>query len=150
LIHAVRRSCELKAALVAEDERESGARAMLNLGHTFGHAIEAATGYGSWLHGEAVAAGMVIAAELSSRAGLLEAAEVARIRKLIARAGLPVAAPKLTDERWHELIALDKKGAKGRVRFVLLEGIGKATLKGQIDDVLVRQAIAATAAAAAQ
>jgi 3-dehydroquinate synthase len=150
LIHAVRRSCELKAALVAEDERESGARAMLNLGHTFGHAIEAATGYGSWLHGEAVAAGMVIAAELSSRAGLLEAAEVARIRKLIARAGLPVAAPRLTDERWHELIALDKKGAKGRVRFVLLEGIGKATLKGQIDDALVRQAIAAAAAAAAQ
>ena len=143
LMYAVRRSCELKAAIVGADERESGVRALLNFGHTFAHAIEAGAGYGAWLHGEAVAAGMVIAAELSTRAGTLKVAEVVRIKALIARAGLPVTGPKLADDRWQELIALDKKSAQGRVRFVLLEGMGKATLKSGVDDTLVREAIAA-------
>ena len=150
LTYAVRRSCELKAAIVGTDERESGARALLNFGHTFGHAIEAGAGYGAWLHGEAVAAGMVMAAELSTRAGTLKVAELARIKALIARAGLPVAGPKLAAERWAELIALDKKSAQGRVRFVLLEGMGKATLQSGVDDALVREAIDATTAAAVQ
>ena len=148
LVHAVRRSCELKAAIVAEDERESGNRALLNFGHTFGHAIETASGYGAWLHGEAVAAGMVMAAELSARAGLLPAGESLRLRKLIARAGLPVAPPRIEEARWLELMALDKKSAQGRMRFVLLEGMGKAVLKSGIDEPLVRQVLAASAAAA--
>jgi shikimate kinase/3-dehydroquinate synthase len=143
LVHAVRRSCELKAAIVAEDEREAGARALLNFGHTFGHAIEAATGYGSWLHGEAVAAGMVIAAGLSARCGLLPAPEAARLRELLHHAGLPVAAPKIGDERWQELMVLDKKTARGAVRFVLLERLGRAVLKSGVDPVLVRESIAA-------
>ena len=143
LVHAVRRSCELKAAVVAEDEREAGARALLNFGHTFGHAIEAATGYGSWLHGEAVAAGMVIAAGLSARCGLLPAPEAARLREIVGRAGLPVAAPKIGDERWQELMALDKKTARGAVRFVLLERLGRAVLKSGVDPALVRESIAA-------
>jgi 3-dehydroquinate synthase len=148
LTHAVRRSCELKAAIVAEDERESGARALLNFGHTFGHAIEAASGYGAWLHGEAVAAGMVMAAELSVRAGLLAAAQSARLRKLIARAGLPVVPPRIDEASWLELMALDKKSARGRMRFVLLEGPGRAALKGGVDETLVREVLAASHAAA--
>src|SRR5204863_6484897 len=101
LTYAVRRSCELKAAIVAEDERESGVRAVLNFGHTFGHAIETATGFGPWLHGEAVAAGMVMAAGLSARAGYLPGADAARIEALIKRAGLPTQAPQLAPERWR-------------------------------------------------
>lgn len=147
LVHAVRRSCELKAAIVAEDERESGARALLNFGHTFGHAIETASGYGTWLHGEAVAAGMVMAAELSARAGLLPASDSARLRRLIGRAGLPVAPPRLDPTRWLELMALDKKSAQGRMRFVLLEKLGKAALKSGIDEPLVREVLATSAAA---
>jgi len=143
LVYAVRRSCELKAAVVAEDEREAGMRALLNLGHTFGHAIEAATGFGPWLHGEAVAAGMVMAAELSRRAGMLAASDARRIEALIARAGLPTRAPKFAPERWRELIALDKKSAAGRVRFVLLEAVGRARLQAGIEDRLVDEAIAA-------
>jgi 3-dehydroquinate synthase len=143
LAYAVRRSCELKAAIVAEDEREAGRRALLNFGHTFGHAIEAATGYGAWLHGEAVAAGMVIAAELSERCGLLSAGEADRLRRLIARAGLPVAAPAIGEERWQELMALDKKSAGGAVRFVLLERMGHAALRSGLDPKLVRDSIAA-------
>jgi 3-dehydroquinate synthase len=143
LTYAVRRSCELKAAVVAEDEREAGPRALLNFGHTFGHAIEAATGYGVWLHGEAIAAGMVLAAELSTRCGLLQPAEAARLRRLVARAGLPVAPPAIGEERWRELMSLDKKTAQGAARFVLLEGLGKASLKSGIDEALVRQSIAA-------
>jgi 3-dehydroquinate synthase len=148
LTYAVRRSCELKAAIVAEDERESGARALLNFGHTFGHAIEAASGYGAWLHGEAVAAGMVMAAELSARAGLLAAAQSARLRKLIERAGLPVVPPRIDEARWLELMALDKKSARGRMRFVLLEGPGRAALKSEVDEALVREVLAASLAAA--
>jgi len=143
LVYAVRRSCELKAAVVSQDEREAGMRALLNFGHTFGHAIETATGFGPWLHGEAVAAGMVMAAQLSSRAGMLAARDAQRIEALVARAGLPTRAPKLAPERWRELIALDKKSAGGRVRFVLLEGVGRAKLEAGVDERLVDEAIAA-------
>jgi 3-dehydroquinate synthase len=145
LVYAVRRSCELKAAVVAEDERETGRRALLNLGHTFGHAIEAATGFGPWLHGEAVAAGMAMAAELSARAGLLARADATRINSLLARAGLPTRPPQLARERWQELIALDKKSAAGRVRFVLLDAIGRASLRADVDPRLVDETIAAAA-----
>ena len=145
LAHAVRRSCELKAAIVAADERESGVRAHLNFGHTFGHAIEAATGFGPWLHGEAVATGMVIAAELSVRAKLLRPAEAARIRALVARAGLPVRPPALAPERWHELMSHDKKAAGGRTRFIVLEALGRAR-QMPVDAPLVEAAIEAVAA----
>ena len=145
LAHAIRRSCELKAAIVAEDERETGVRAVLNFGHTFGHAIETAAGLGSWLHGEAVAAGMVMAAGLSARAGLLPAADAARLEALIKRAGLPIRAPRLARERWRELMAVDKKAAGARVRFVLLHGLGRAKLEGSVDERLVDETIAAAA-----
>jgi shikimate kinase / 3-dehydroquinate synthase len=145
LVYAVRRSCELKAAIVAQDERESGVRAHLNFGHTFGHAIEAATGFGPWLHGEAVAAGMVMASELSVRTGLLGAPDARRIRSLIERAGLPVHGPQLARDQWHELMAVDKKAAGGKVRFVLLEGMGRATVKSGVQSTLVDDAIAAAA-----
>jgi 3-dehydroquinate synthase len=144
LMHAVRRSCELKAAIVAEDEKEAGARALLNFGHTFGHAIEAATGYGSWLHGEAVAAGMVLAAELSARSGLLARNDVERLKRLISRAGLPVAPPPIGLERWHELMALDKKAARGRTRFILLHRLGEAKLQAEVDSRAIDESIAAT------
>ncbi|HUG79086.1 MAG TPA: 3-dehydroquinate synthase [Burkholderiales bacterium] len=143
LTHAVRRCCELKAAIVAADERESGPRALLNLGHTFGHAIEAGTGYGAWLHGEAVAAGIVMAAELSCRVGSIDAQDAARVRKLVARAGLPVAGPALSAEQLVQLMALDKKSVGGRMRFVLLESIGRAALRGDVTAHLVLQSIAA-------
>ena len=143
--YAVRRSCELKARVVAEDERESGARALLNFGHTFGHAIEAASGYGAWLHGEAVAAGMVMAAELSALMGHLKKADVSRVRELLERAGLPLAGPQLEPERLIEVMALDKKAAKGRTRFVVLESVGHAALRGDVDERLVRAAIVAAA-----
>lgn len=143
LTHAIRRSCELKAAVVASDERESGARAVLNLGHTFGHAIEAGAGYGSWLHGEAVAAGMVMAAHLSEGMGLLRAADVTRVRTLIGRAGLPVAGPALTGEQMLALMSTDKKAAQGMPRFVVLQAIGRASVQGGIEERLVTAAIAA-------
>jgi 3-dehydroquinate synthase len=143
LVHAVKKSCELKARIVAEDERESGARALLNFGHTFGHAIEAGTGYGAWLHGEAVAAGMVMAAELSALMAGLRKTEVGRVRELLRRAGLPLAGPALAPERLIELMALDKKAAKGRTRFVVLEAIGRARLATDVDDAAVRRAIVA-------
>lgn len=145
LEHAVRRSCELKAQVVAADERESGLRAILNFGHTFGHAIEAGVGYGEWLHGEAVATGMVMAAELSVRAGCLRREEASRVTALVARAGLPVRGPRLDAERYLELMQVDKKAARGKVRFVLLEGLGRATLRGDLDPHLVRESIAAAA-----
>jgi 3-dehydroquinate synthase len=145
LVYAVRRCCELKAAVVAADERESGVRALLNFGHTFGHAIEAGTGYGAWLHGEAIAAGMVMAAALSRNLGLVQAADVARVRRLIERAGLPVAGPTIAPQQLVELMAVDKKAAQGKVRFVVLEGIGRAALRSGLEDVQVREAIVAAA-----
>ncbi|MBM3367220.1 MAG: 3-dehydroquinate synthase [Betaproteobacteria bacterium] len=143
LAHAVQRSCELKAQVVAADERETGQRALLNFGHTFGHAIEAGLGYGEWLHGEAVAAGMVLAAELSARVGNLAAADTARVRALLLRARLPVRGPALGAERYLQLMQVDKKAARGRVRFVLLEAIGRASLRDGVDEKLVREALAA-------
>ena len=142
---AVRRCCELKAAIVAADERETGVRALLNLGHTFGHAIESGAGYGVWLHGEAVAAGMVMAGELSRRLGLIPDEDLARVRSLIARAGLPVSGPALAPETLMALMAVDKKAAQGRLRFVVIEGIGRAALRSAVDERLVREAIVAAA-----
>jgi 3-dehydroquinate synthase len=145
LEYAVRRSCELKAQVVAADERESGLRAILNFGHTFGHAIEAGAGYGQWLHGEAVAAGMAMAAELSALAGTLRRDEVDRVKALIARAGLPVRGPALPVERYLDLMQVDKKSAGGKVRFVLLEGLGRAVLRGDLGTDLVRKSLGAVA-----
>ncbi|MHB1140210.1 MAG: 3-dehydroquinate synthase [Sulfuricaulis sp.] len=129
LAYAIQRSCHNKAEVVAADERESGVRATLNLGHTFGHAIETGLGYGEWLHGEAIAAGMVMAADLSRRLGWLTAAETARIEKLIRRARLPVRAPgSLSPARFLELMAVDKKVLDGRLRLVLLKHLGEAVV----------------------
>jgi 3-dehydroquinate synthase len=145
LMYAVKRCCELKAQIVAADERETGVRALLNFGHTFGHAIEAGAGYGSWLHGEAIAAGMVMAAELSQDLGFIQPGDVARVRGLVKRAGLPINGPALAPERLMELMGVDKKAAQGKLRFVVLESIGRAALKGGIEDRRVRQAIVAAA-----
>jgi len=129
LQHAVLRSCEIKAEVVRQDEREGGLRAILNFGHTFGHAIEAGLGYGVWLHGEAVGAGMVQAAELSRELGLIDSGVVARLRSLVEAAGLPVAPPVFTTETWLELMAIDKKADGGKIRFVLLERLGAVTVR---------------------
>ncbi len=129
LTHAVRRSVEIKAEIVARDERETGDRALLNFGHTFGHAIEAGLGFGTWLHGEAVGAGMVMAADLSCRLGHLGSADVDRVRRLVARAGLPVAAPAFGPERYLDLMSFDKKAQGGRVRFILLNHLGSAYIR---------------------
>ncbi len=126
LTHAVRRSCEIKSEVVAGDERETAARALLNLGHTFGHAIEAGLSYGTWLHGEAVAAGMVLAARLSRRMGLLATEDLDRIVRLLERAGLPSRHPALGVERYIDLMGLDKKVEGGKLRLILLERIGRA------------------------
>ncbi|MGB5736950.1 MAG: 3-dehydroquinate synthase [Thiohalocapsa sp.] len=129
LSEAVERSCRNKAEVVAADERESGQRALLNLGHTFGHAIETASGYGAWLHGEAVSVGMVMAAELSRRLGWLDQGAVARTRELLQRFGLPVDPPvAIPTDRWLELMAVDKKVLNGTLRLVLLRGIGDAVV----------------------
>ena len=128
LAEAIRRACAIKAAIVAEDEREQGRRALLNLGHTFGHAIEAGAGYGTVLHGEAVAAGLVLAAELSARTGRLPGADARRVREILAAAGLPVDPPRLGAARMLELMAMDKKVKGGALRLVLLDGIGRAVI----------------------
>jgi 3-dehydroquinate synthase len=134
LAHAIERSCADKAAVVAADEREAGRRALLNLGHTFGHAIETGMGYGAWLHGEAVAAGMCMAAAMSVELGWMTPAEHERINRLVAAAGLPVAPPPgLTAARFKELMAVDKKVLDGRLRLVLLRGIGHAVVTGEFD-----------------
>ncbi len=126
LTHAIVRSCENKAAIVAADERETGVRALLNLGHTFGHAIEAGLGFGTWLHGEAVAAGTLLAARLSERMGMLSGADVEQVASLMHRAGLPTEAPELGSDRYLELMGHDKKVEGGKLRLVLLESLGKA------------------------
>ena len=144
LAHAVERSCQIKAWVVAQDEREGGLRAILNFGHTFGHAIEAGMGYGIWLHGEAVGCGMVMAALLSQRLGLIDATLAARIKALVVRAGLPVVGPVLDPAdnagRYLELMRLDKKSDAGEIRFVLIDGAGKAVVQGA-PDALVREVI---------
>jgi 3-dehydroquinate synthase len=126
--HAIRRSCEIKAAVVAADEREAGARALLNFGHTFGHAIESAAGYGNWLHGEAVAAGMALAARFSVRLGRLAAADAERLVALLGRLGLPVKAPVFPLDLWLEYMGRDKKNEAGRITLVLLDRLGHATV----------------------
>ena len=144
LAHAVRRSCEIKAQVVGADEREAGLRAILNFGHTFGHAIEAGMGYGAWLHGEAVGAGMVMAAMLSHELGLADAAFVQRLTAIIAAAGLPVHGPVLNTAdnagRYLELMRLDKKTLAGEIRFVLVDGLGQAIVRGA-PDALVKRVI---------
>lgn len=134
LAHAIRRSCELKAQVVGKDERESGLRAILNLGHTFGHAIESGLGYGVWLHGEAVGCGMVQAAELSSLVTGFPRADVDRVRKLVAAIGCPVTAPDLGAERWLSLMQVDKKAEGGEIKFVLMPRIGQALSRTAPDD----------------
>ena len=132
LVHAVAQSCRIKAEVVAADEREAGERALLNLGHTFGHAIESGVGYGEWLHGEAVAAGMVLATRLSERLGYIAGGDVIRLRVLLERARLPIDAPRLGAERYLELMRHDKKVVTGRIRFVLLRGIGNAFVSSDV------------------
>lgn len=132
MIEAIRRSCVNKAEVVQADERESGVRALLNLGHTFGHAIENAMGYGTWLHGEAVAAGTVLAAELSERMGMIGKTEVERVRRIYVRAGLPVRAPDLGPEKYLNLMELDKKVEGGKMRFILLKRIGEAVVRSDV------------------
>jgi 3-dehydroquinate synthase len=155
LAHAVRRSCELKAEIVGADEREAGVRALLNLGHTFGHAIEAGLGFGTWLHGEAVAAGSVLAARLSQRMGLVGDADVARIVTLFEKAKLPTEGPDLGVARHLDLMGLDKKVEQGRLRLVLLERIGSAYLTSEfpqhaLESVLESPVAAVAPAAGAQ
>ncbi len=144
LAYAVRRSCEIKAWVVGKDERESGLRAILNFGHTFGHAIEAGLGYGSWLHGEAVGCGMVMAAHLSCALGLVDQAYVQRLTRVISSAGLPVKGPVLDVHdnagRYMQLMRHDKKASDGEIRFVVIDGPGRAAVRGAPDDV-VREVI---------
>lgn len=124
LAHAITRSCEIKADVVRQDEREGGLRAILNFGHTFGHAIESGLGYGKWLHGEAVGCGMVMAADLSCRMGYIDYVSKVRIQKLVEAAGLPALAPDLGEERWLELMEVDKKNEGGKIKFILLKPLG--------------------------
>lgn len=144
LAYAIHRSCRNKAEVVAADETEQGERALLNLGHTFGHAIEAGLGFGAWLHGEAVAAGTAIAAELSCRLGWLDEADVRRIRRLLERAGLPVVAPDLGVDRYLSLMSHDKKVEDGRLRLILLRRIGQAVIFDQAPTATISDAILAT------
>ncbi len=136
LAYAVRRSCEIKAEVVGQDEREQGLRAILNFGHTFGHAIESGLGYGEWLHGEAVGCGMVMAAHLSQQLGGVDEAFVARLTRLIERAGLPVVGPALGAERYLELMRIDKKSEAGEIRFVVIDRPGSATVRSAPDAVV--------------
>lgn len=134
LTYAIYRSCEHKAEVVAADERESGQRALLNLGHTFGHAIEAGMGYGQWLHGEAVAAGMVMAAQLSQQMGWLTADEVAYVRRLLQRAKLPVDPPAtLSGEDFTRYMSVDKKVLDGTLRLVLMKALGESVVTTEFD-----------------
>ncbi|MBU1426149.1 MAG: 3-dehydroquinate synthase [Gammaproteobacteria bacterium] len=146
LQYAIARSCRNKAEVVGVDERESGERALLNLGHTFGHAIENGMGYGIWLHGEAVAAGTIMAADLSQRLGWLNAEDVARVRKLFERAGLPVTAPALGAEKYLQLMGLDKKVEGGKIRFVLLKSLGHGLITGDVPQALLEQTLGACSA----
>jgi 3-dehydroquinate synthase len=129
IAHAIGRSCELKAQVVSQDERDFGLRALLNFGHTFGHAIEAGLGFGEWLHGEAVGCGMVQAAELSVAAAGFPAVDVARVRALVHAIGCPIKAPNLGTEHWIDLMQVDKKTEAGQLRFVLLTKIGRAAVQ---------------------
>ena len=139
LAGAITRSCEIKAAVVAEDEREAGRRAILNFGHTFGHAIERCQGYGEWLHGEAVAAGMVMAAGLSD----VDADEQQRLRSLIERAGLPSSPPPIAADEWLAAMGLDKKVQQKRLRFVLLRAFGNPYVTADYDESRLKRVLEA-------
>ena len=139
LQYAVRRSCEMKAEIVGQDEKEQGVRALLNLGHTFGHAIEAGLGYGAWLHGEAVGAGMVLAAAASQALGWLSEQDVERVVRLIAAAGLPVQSPDFGLEEWMRHMGHDKKVESGVIRFVLLKQLGQAVIQAGLPTALLEQ-----------
>jgi 3-dehydroquinate synthase len=128
LAHAILRSCEIKADIVARDERESGARALLNFGHTFGHAIESASGYGRLLHGEAVAIGMAMAARFSARLGRIPAAAPERLTRLLERLGLPVQAPRFPVDTWLQYMGRDKKNEDGRITLILLDAVGRGAV----------------------
>jgi 3-dehydroquinate synthase len=146
LAYAIERSCSIKAEIVAADERESGQRALLNLGHTFGHAIETGTGYGNWLHGEAVAAGMLMAADLSARQGWLSADAVHRTEALLHKAGLPTRPPaEMAADTFMNLMAVDKKVVDGGLRLVLLKGIGNALVTGDFRQELLAATLAGAA-----
>lgn len=137
LAYAIQRSCEIKAEVVRQDEREGGLRAILNFGHTFGHAIEAGLGYGEWLHGEAVGCGMVMAADLSQRLGFIDEPTKKRIMNLVKAAGLPVIAPDLGVDRWLELMQVDKKNEGGEIKFILLKPLGTAVIMPAPKDALL-------------
>jgi 3-dehydroquinate synthase len=139
---AVLRSCEIKSQVVTQDEKEGGIRAILNFGHTFGHAIEAGMGYGAWLHGQAVGCGMVMAADLSVRVGLLSEAEASRLKKIIQALHLPTQPPKLGVDRFMELMSVDKKAEGGEVRYILLNGLGQAKIQTVDDDLVIQTLIA--------
>jgi 3-dehydroquinate synthase len=144
LAYAIRRSCENKADVVAADEKEAGMRATLNLGHTFGHAIEAATGYGKWLHGEAVGTGMLMAADLSHRMGMLSSDDVQRVDNLIDHARLPTRAPANMDyQTFMKYMSVDKKVEAGAIRFVLLKSIGEAIITSEYDSKLLEATVEA-------
>jgi 3-dehydroquinate synthase len=142
LAHAIGRSCEIKAQIVAADEREAGARALLNFGHTFGHAIESAAGYGTWLHGEAVAAGMALAAKLSARLGRIPEAHARRLAALLERFGLPVAPPTFPLETWLTYMGRDKKNEGGRITLVLLDALGRGAVVRDAPESALRELLA--------
>ena len=148
LNHVIRRSCEVKADVVAGDEREQGRRAILNLGHTFGHAIETAAGYGEWLHGEAVAAGMCMAARFSQRLGWLGATDVARIERLLQQLKLPTRPPRITPENFFAAMAMDKKVLAGQIRLVLLPALGNARVTADYPPLQLQDFVRAELAAA--
>jgi 3-dehydroquinate synthase len=129
LAHAIKRSCEIKAEVVGQDEKEGGLRAILNFGHTFGHAIESGLGYGQWLHGEAVGCGMRMATDLSVRLGLIPTSALERMHTLLVRAGLPVRAPDLGVDVYLDWMGRDKKAEAGDIRFVVLESMGRAAVR---------------------
>jgi 3-dehydroquinate synthase len=143
LAHAIRRSCEVKAEIVGRDEREQGDRALLNLGHTFGHAIESATNYSKWLHGEAVGAGMLLAADMSKRLGWVSGADVERVEGILRRFGLPVDVSALPAAVLAEKMKIDKKVAAGRIRLVLLKAIGQSVVTGEYADAALRETLQA-------
>ena len=143
LTHVIRRSCEIKAEIVGRDEREQGDRALLNLGHTFGHALESLTGYTRWLHGEAVGAGLLMAATMSCESGLMPAASVERLRKLLERTGLPTEARDLSADNVMEYMRIDKKVKSGRIRLVLMRSIGGSFVTAEYPDAALRRTLEA-------
>ncbi len=141
--HAIARSCQIKSDIVADDEKEKGRRALLNLGHTFGHAIESALGYGEWLHGEAVGAGLVMAADLSARMKMLAPSDAFRIRSVVEKAGLPVMPPLQVVDQLRELMSRDKKASDAGLRLILVQSIGEAVVVPDVPEALIAETISA-------